>query len=52
MLARLDDFEAVATLFAALHGYNASLDEKFALAENWRTVLYEHFVRTYCLIFA
>jgi GNAT superfamily N-acetyltransferase len=47
MLARLDDFEAVATLFAALHGYNTSLDEKFALAENWRTLLYEHFVRTY-----
>lgn len=46
-LARLDDFEAVATLFAALHGYNASLDEKFALAENWRTLLHEHFARTY-----
>jgi GNAT superfamily N-acetyltransferase len=45
--ARFEDFEAIATLFAALHCYNASLDEKFALAMNWQTVLHDHFVRTY-----
>src|SRR5258708_13540231 len=40
------DFEAVATLFAELHQYNASLDAHFALAENWRQVLEDHFQRT------
>jgi ribosomal protein S18 acetylase RimI-like enzyme len=44
--ACLDDFEVVAQLFAALHGYNASLNEKFALAPDWRTVFYDHFTKT------
>ncbi len=30
------DFEAVATLFEALHQFNASLDPRFGLADNWR----------------
>jgi GNAT superfamily N-acetyltransferase len=42
-----DDFEAVAMLYAALHGYNASLNEQFDLADNWRLLLHEHFIRTY-----
>ncbi|HEX4205607.1 MAG TPA: GNAT family N-acetyltransferase [Ktedonobacteraceae bacterium] len=46
-LARLNDFDAVAQLFAALHDYNTSLDEKFALAAQWQPLLREHFVRTY-----
>jgi GNAT superfamily N-acetyltransferase len=45
--ARLDDFDALAELFAALHGYNAAFDAKFALANNWRVLLYEHFLHTY-----
>jgi GNAT superfamily N-acetyltransferase len=43
------DFEAVATLFEELHQQNASLDARFALAENWRQVLEEQFRRTYSL---
>jgi GNAT superfamily N-acetyltransferase len=45
--ACLDDFEALAVLFAALHGYNAAFDEKFVLAINWKDLLYEHFLHTY-----
>ena len=44
--ANLADFETVATLFAELHQYNASLDAHFALAENWRDLLGEHFQHT------
>lgn len=44
--ARLEDFEVVMTLFDALHQYNASFNEKFALASNWREVFYEHFMHT------
>ncbi len=44
--ARLSDFETVASLFEALHIYNASLDEHFALAENWYTLLHDYFERT------
>ena len=44
--ARQADFEAVATLFGELHQYNASLDARFTLAENWRQVLEELFRRT------
>jgi GNAT superfamily N-acetyltransferase len=44
--ANLADFAAVATLFAELHQYNASLDAHFTLAENWRQLLEEHFQRT------
>lgn len=40
------DFEAVAALFAELHQYNTSLDARFALAENWRQLLQDHFQRT------
>src|SRR5689334_11950218 len=44
--ARREDFEAVATLFEALHAYNASLNERFALAPQWRPILFEHFQQT------
>ncbi len=47
MPARLDEFEAVATLFEALHRSNAALDARFALAEKWRPLLHEHFLRTH-----
>lgn len=45
--AGMDDFDAMATLFAALHAHNAALDSCFGLAPNWRTLLREHFSRTY-----
>lgn len=45
-VARPGDFDALAALFAELHHYNASLDERFALATNWREILREHFLRT------
>ncbi|NJP04391.1 MAG: GNAT family N-acetyltransferase [Chloroflexaceae bacterium] len=45
--AEKDHFDAVATLFEALHQYNASLDPRFALADGWRPLLYDHFVQTY-----
>jgi len=44
--ANLTDFEAVATLFEALHRFNASLDPRFELADNWRVLLHSHFQRT------
>lgn len=44
--ADLADFEAVATLFEALHQFNASLDPRFELADNWRALLHSHFQRT------
>lgn len=44
--ARLDDFEAVADLFGALHAHNAGLDALFSLADGWRELLYDHFSRT------
>ena len=40
------DFEAVATLFEALHHFNASLDPRFGLADNWRALLHSHFQHT------
>jgi GNAT superfamily N-acetyltransferase len=40
------DFEVVAELFGALHAHNAELDELFALADDWRDLLFEHFSRT------
>jgi ribosomal protein S18 acetylase RimI-like enzyme len=48
-IASPTEFEIVATLFAELHQYNASLDAHFALAEGWRDLLEEHFQRTYTL---
>ncbi len=44
--AQPGDVAAVATLFGELHRYNASLNERFALAERWEDVLHEHFLRT------
>ncbi|MCS6802985.1 MAG: GNAT family N-acetyltransferase [Chloroflexota bacterium] len=44
--AQRGDFDEVADLFGALHAHNAELDELFSLAENWRELLYDHFVRT------
>ena len=46
LAARQADFEAVASLFGELHQYNASLDARFTLAENWRQLLEEQFRRT------
>ena len=45
--AQLEQFSAIATLFEKLHSFNTSLNEKFALAPNWRVILYEHFSQTY-----
>jgi hypothetical protein len=45
--ARIEEFEAVATLFEALHRANAALDARFALADTWRPVLCDHFTRTH-----
>jgi GNAT superfamily N-acetyltransferase len=45
--ARERDFPAVARLFVALHAFNATLDERFALAEGWESLLREHFLHTY-----
>lgn len=45
--AQRDDFESVAALFGALHTYNATLDPSFALADNWRALLHDYFVRTF-----
>ena len=41
------DYPTVVALFQALHAYNASLDNHFALAENWEPLLREHFYQTY-----
>jgi GNAT superfamily N-acetyltransferase len=45
--AQLEQFSAIATLFEKLHSFNASLNKKFALAPNWREILYEQFSQTY-----
>ncbi|MBE7553053.1 MAG: GNAT family N-acetyltransferase [Anaerolineales bacterium] len=47
VLASRRDYPAVASLFQALHTYNTSLDQHFALAENWEGLLREHFYHTY-----
>jgi CheY-like chemotaxis protein len=44
--ARLDDFDVVAQLFEAVRSYNATLDYRLTLAEDWRDMLHEHFART------
>lgn len=44
--AQLADFDDVAILFEALHAFNASLDANFALADDWRTLLFDYFRRT------
>jgi GNAT superfamily N-acetyltransferase len=45
--AQLEHFSAVAVLFEKIHSFNASLNEKFTLAPNWREILYEQFSQTY-----
>lgn len=42
-----EEFWAVARLFAALHRFNAGLDQRFRLAEGWEALLHEHFQRTH-----
>ena len=42
-----EEFWAVTQLFAALHHFNATLDPRFRLAENWELLLREHFLRTH-----
>ena len=44
---QLEQFSALTTLFEKLHHFNASLNEKFALAPNWREILSEQFLQTY-----
>ncbi len=44
---QLEQFSALATLFEKLHHFNTSLNEKFALAPNWREILSEQFSQTY-----
>lgn len=46
-LAQATDFEAVATLFEALHRFNAELDTHYALAANWRDQLHNYFTNSY-----
>jgi GNAT superfamily N-acetyltransferase len=41
------DFSVVAELFEALHQFNAELDPCFALADDWRSLLADHFARTH-----
>jgi ribosomal protein S18 acetylase RimI-like enzyme len=41
-LASADDDGAVRQLFGELHAYNAALDERFALADGWEHILFEH----------
>jgi ribosomal protein S18 acetylase RimI-like enzyme len=36
------DREAIHALFAALHAFNATLDPRFALGDDWRRVLDDH----------
>jgi CheY-like chemotaxis protein len=45
--ARLDDFDVVAQLFEAVRSYNAALDYRLTLAEDWRDILREQFTRTF-----
>jgi GNAT superfamily N-acetyltransferase len=45
--AQLEQFSAIAMFFEKLHHFNASLNEKFALASNWREILFEQFSQTY-----
>jgi GNAT superfamily N-acetyltransferase len=40
-----EDVEAVRRLFKGLHDYNAALDPRFELAENWERYLDEHLKR-------
>ncbi len=40
------DGVAVAVLFEALHDHNATPDPRFALADDWRSLLDDHFART------
>jgi GNAT superfamily N-acetyltransferase len=44
--AELSDFDTVATLFEALHIYNASLDTCFGLSDDWHALLKDYFTRT------
>jgi GNAT superfamily N-acetyltransferase len=45
-LAQAADFEAVATLFEALHRFNAALDAHYTLAANWRDQLHTYFTNS------
>ena len=45
--ARLEDFDVVAQLFEAVRGYNAALDYRLTLTDNWRDILRDQFVRTH-----
>src|SRR5437868_6391664 len=45
--AQLEHFSAIAMLFEKLHRFNTSLNDKFALAPNWREILSEQFSQTY-----
>ncbi len=41
-LASAEDDGAVRQLFGELHAFNAALDERFALADGWEQILFEH----------
>ncbi|NJL03654.1 MAG: GNAT family N-acetyltransferase [Chloroflexaceae bacterium] len=45
-LAQAADFEAVATLFEALHRFNAGLDAHYTLAANWRDQMHIYFTNS------
>ncbi len=42
-----EDFDLLAPLFAALHAYNASFNEKFTLSANWREIVYKQFLQSF-----
>ncbi len=44
--ARLDDFDVVAQLFETVRSYNAALDYRLTLADDWRDILRDQFART------
>ncbi|MEZ4669214.1 MAG: GNAT family N-acetyltransferase [Anaerolineae bacterium] len=44
--AAASDIDEVVALFGALHSYNASLDQHFALAEEWESLLRAEFAAT------
>lgn len=44
---QLADCDAVVELFGALHAYNASLDQHFALSDEWESLLREQFAETF-----
>lgn len=45
--ADTSDVDSVTYLYERLHEFNAALDNRFALADNWRPLFREHFENSY-----